>query len=195
MTRARWLILVALTSEPALAQGAAPPSMSQTTQESVTVNQLLAVMAERDRQYAQRFDAQEKALQVALTTLNQRFDTQEKSTIVALAAAKEAVQAALIAAKEAVQKAEFASEKRFDSVNEFRNSLKDQQTTLMSRTEADTRFKDLERRAGELTAQIAQKVSESRGASDLWGFIVGAVGILAAVGMLFMNYGAKRVRA
>ncbi len=62
---------------------------------------------ERDRQYSQRFDAQEKA-----------------------------VAAALAAAKEAVTKAEAAAEKRFDSVNEFRNTLKDQTATFLTRGEA-----------------------------------------------------------
>lgn len=138
-----------------------PPSISQSAQDAVTVNQLLAIIAERDRQYSQRFDAQ------------------EKSTIVALAAAKEAVQAALIAAKEAVQKAETASEKRFDSVNEFRNTLKDQQLTLMTRGEAETRFKDLDRRVTEITDILNRRASEMKGAGELWAIIMGIAGFVA----------------
>lgn len=145
----------------------APPSISQSVQEAVTINQLMAIIAERDRQYSQRFDAQ------------------EKSTTIALAAAKEAVQAALIAAKEAVQKAEVASEKRFDSVNEFRNTLKDQQTTFMVRGEAEARFKDMDRRISEITAVLSARASETRGAGELWGIIIGIIGgvaLLVAIG-------------
>lgn len=161
---------IALSIAPAFAQVASPPSISQSAQDGVTVNLLLAIIAERDRQYSQRFEAQ------------------EKSTTVALAAAKEAVQAALIAAKEAVQKAEAASEKRFDSVNEFRNTLKDQQLTLTPRAEVDARFKELDRRVTDLAAEMARRASESRGATELWGFIAGALGLLIGIGAFVLNY-------
>ncbi len=75
--------------------------------EAISVRELNLIVNERDRQYGQRFDAQEKA-----------------------------VAAALAAAKEAVVKAETAAEKRFDSVNEFRNTLKDQAGTFITRGEA-----------------------------------------------------------
>jgi hypothetical protein len=55
-----------------------------------------------------------------------------------------AIQAALQAAKEAVGKAEIASEKRFDSVNEFRQSLSDQTATFIPRTEYDVQYKSLD---------------------------------------------------
>lgn len=154
-----------------------PPSISQSAQDAVTVNQLLAIIAERDRQYSQRFDAQ------------------EKSTIVALAAAKEAVQAALIAAKEAVQKAEAASEKRFDSVNEFRNTLKDQQLTLMARAEAEAKFKDLDRRVTEIADTLNRRASETKGASELWAIIiavVGFVGLLIGIAVGVAGFIARR---
>jgi phosphopantetheinyl transferase (holo-ACP synthase) len=58
--------------------------------------------------------------------------------------ADKAVQAALQAAKEAVDKANTASERRFDSVNEFRAQLGDMVNTLISRVEADARFKAID---------------------------------------------------
>ena len=42
---------------------------------------------------------------------------------------------ALQAAEKAVTKAELAAEKRFESVNEFRNQLKDQTGTFITRNE------------------------------------------------------------
>ncbi len=73
-----------------------------------------AVLAEKDKGYSQRFDAQEKAVTAALT-----------------------------AAKEAVVKAEIAAEKRFDSVNEFRGQLSDQARTFMPRPECEKEFESL----------------------------------------------------
>ena len=95
---------------------------------------------ERDKQYLQRFEAQQKA-----------------------------VAAALEAAKEAVTKAENAAEKRFDSVNEFRNTLKDQQLTLMSRAEAEVRFKAIEEKVA---------LAFDRGRAAVWGYVMGGLGLI-----------------
>lgn len=108
--------------------------------DSVAIKEYLSqVIAERDRQYAQRFEAQQKAVDAALVA-------QDKATSAAFAAAKEAVAAALAAqeratnaaftaANSAVTKAETANEKRLDSVNEFRAQLKDQAGNFVTRTE------------------------------------------------------------
>lgn len=187
-------LALALLLAPSLAsaQTQSPPSISQTTSDSVTVNQLLAVIAERDRQYSQRFEAQEKALSFALINLNQRFEAQDKSTTIALTAADRAVQAALTAAKEAVQKAEAAAEKRFDSVNEFRNTLKDQQLLLMTRAEAEARLKDMDRRLSDITDVLNRRASESKGASDLWAIIFAGFGILMALVGVYVALNPRR---
>lgn len=105
------------------------------------------------------------------TANNQRFDAQEK-----------AVAAALAAAKEAVAKAEAAAEKRFDSVNEFRATLKDQQSTLIPRTEVDVRLKSMDAKIADNEARIVQIVSRAEGSAQLWQGITVALGIgLAAI--------------
>jgi hypothetical protein len=68
---------------------------------------VLALMDERDKRYEQRFLQQETA-----------------------------VTAALNSSKEAVAKAERATEKRFESVNEFRGALSDAQKNYITRSEA-----------------------------------------------------------
>jgi len=115
-----------------------PQTFSQA--DSVAIKEYLSqVIAERDRQYAQRFEAQQKAVDAALVA-------QDKATSAAFAAAKEAVAAALAAqeratnaaftaANSAVTKAEVANEKRLDSVNEFRAQLKDQAGNFVTRME------------------------------------------------------------
>ena len=79
------------------------------------IKALRTVMDERDVRYEQRFKAMDEKTSLALT-----------------------------ASEKAVAKAEIATEKRFDSVNEFRGQLKDQAATLVPRAEAESRFKGLE---------------------------------------------------
>src|SRR5678815_6113575 len=76
---------------------------------AAAVKTLEATLAERDIRYQQRFEAQEQAFRITVET------------------AEKAVMAALAAQERAVNKAEAASEKRFEGVNEFRNTLADQQ--------------------------------------------------------------------
>jgi hypothetical protein len=112
---------------------------------------------------------------------NQRFDAQEK-----------AVAAALAAAKEAVTKAEAAAEKRFDAVNEFRATLKDQQATLIPRVEVDVRLKSMEAKLADNEARIVQIVSRNEGSSQLWQAIAVAIGIGIAAMSLFMAFRSKQ---
>lgn len=95
------------------------------------------LMGANDRRYSERFDAQEKALADALL------------------AAKEAGAAAISTTKEAVTKAENANEKRFESVNEFRNTLKDQATHFLTRTESVAVTAPLERAVEALRVELA----------------------------------------
>ncbi len=103
-----------------------------------------AIMDERDRRYEQRFEAQERAVIVALDAVNKEFHEHlaqvRVETHAALKAAETAIAAALTASKEAVLKSEQATEKRFDSVNAFRGQLQDQASTFIPRAEAEQRI-------------------------------------------------------
>ena len=79
------------------------------------INALIALMDERDKRYQGIF-----------------------------AAMKDRTELALAASEKAIIKAETATEKRFESVNEFRGSMKDQAALLMSRAEAEAKFKAIE---------------------------------------------------
>ena len=70
------------------------------------IQAVMKIMDERDLRYQQRFDAQ---------TL--------------------AIKDALLAAEKAVTKAEVATERRFEGVNEFRQTLSDQAAKFITRTE------------------------------------------------------------
>ena len=114
---------------------------------------LEALIDANDQRYAQRFDAQEKA-----------------------------VAAALSAADRAVLKAEAAAEKRFEGVNEFRQTLADQQRTLMPRAEVEVLRATSEKDVGELKKRLDTLTAERAGVKGGWGYAVGLIG--AIIGLL-----------
>ena len=131
---------------------------------------ILLLVAERDRQYDQRFHAQEIAVAAAL------------------AAAKEAVAAALTAAKEAVDKAAAANDKHFDSVNEFRKTLTDQTASFPTRNEVDIKFKAMEDKISLLITRDNQLAGQTEGYSTLWNGIIAIVGVMIGGGMLALAF-------
>ena len=69
--------------------------------------------------------------------MDQRWIDQEKAMEKAFVAQEKAVSAAFEASTIAITKSELASEKRFESVNEFRATLSDQAAAFLPRAEAD----------------------------------------------------------
>lgn len=132
-----------------------------------------------DLRYQQRFDAQSDALSAA-------FASQQTAMSTALVTAEKAVLVAQASADRAVSKAELAADKRFESVNEFRQTLTDQQQTFMPRPEVVVMVRALEERVTTHTKQIDAMVSEHRGVTGGWGYAVGVVGLILALGSLVM---------
>ncbi len=81
---------------------------------------------------------------------------------------------ALSAAEKAVTKAEAANEKRFDSVNEFRQTLSDQNKTFASTERVDG-----------ITQRLDKIEGRSGGQSDSWRWIALAVGVIIAAATYF----------
>lgn len=71
----------------------------------------------------------------AIEALEKTGDERETRNKERLEAARETIDVAKAAADKAIVKAETATEKRFDSVNEFRAALADQTANFMPRTE------------------------------------------------------------
>lgn len=94
---------------------------------------------------------------------------------------QKAVQAALLAAKEAVIKAETATEKRFESVNEFRQQLGDQSNTFLPRPEYNAQHKALEDRVTDLTDRMNKTDGAKSGSDITVGKIYAAVGVVGAI--------------
>lgn len=127
---------------------------------------------------AEQPDADSVSLREHITVLLAEMD---RRFAAGLAAQDKAVQIAMVASEKAVVKAEVAAEKRFEAVNEFRGQLADQAATFMPRAEAEQRL-----------AALAEKVDDVKGSSKagalaLWGYLVGGVGVVAAVVALLLK--------
>lgn len=160
-----------------------------TVQDNVSVKEyILSIVDANDKRYAETFFRLEKTLELSSAD-------QKEAVSAAFKAQQEAVNAALAAAKEAVNKAETASEKRFESVNEFRSTLSDQQKNLMPRAEVETKFDYYNKSVESLNKEIAS-LRESRsstlgketGVKDFWGIIVGAIGICIGLAALLSKF-------
>jgi len=109
-----------------------------------------------------------------------------------LAAVVDAMEAMHLASDKALSKAEHASEKRFESVNEFRGQLSDQINRFLTKSEYEAHHIDLERR----TLAIERFVSENRGQlsrtdtmkRDIFSVIGTAIALVAAFGAVALVF-------
>jgi chromosome segregation ATPase len=103
------------------------------------------------------------------------------------AAQEKAVAAAMAASQAAIDKAESAAQRRFEGVNEFRNTLSDQQRTLIPRAEAEVRISAIEKQLDTLRDELTSVRARSLGVAAGWGWAVGVVGIVIAVASFLMS--------
>ena len=87
----------------------------------------------------------------------------------------------------AVSKAETAHEKRFDSINEFRAQLRDQQVTFMPRPEAEKSIQANAEKIDSLQARMDRNEGRGNGLNQGWAYLVGAVGLAATVIIIVMT--------
>ncbi len=178
------------------------PEQSHWTLETLR-EYLLTLIAANEVKYSERFEASQRAINAA-------FLAQQTAMQTALTAQKTAVDIALGAADRAVTKAEIAAEKRFESVNEFRSTLSDQQNTFMPRGETTALFKSMDEKISGIQSNCDNKLEairasfeknneslskeiaslrESRsetsgktsGANALWGYLVAIASIALAL--------------
>jgi hypothetical protein len=106
-----------------------------------------AGIEEKFETFSERFETVIARLDSLKDQITKQFDMQDQ-----------AVKAALVAADRAVSKAEIASEKRFDSVNEFRKTLDDYVRSLMPRMETETLFKNMGEKIETITSTLVEKI-------------------------------------
>lgn len=129
------------------------------------VKTLRLLIDERDRLYNERSEARTKALE----------DT-------------------LAATKEAADKAAGELTKRFDSVNEFRQTLSDQAQTFAAKDSVEIRFKALEENINKNATELSAIQSRSAGATQLWTIIAAAIALIAVVGGFVLNFSRRTAR-
>jgi hypothetical protein len=111
------------------------------------LDHMLAIVGEKDAHIRTLIDGNDKRYE-------ERFLASQKALELGLAGTKTEIGAALVSADRAVQKAEVATEKRFESVNEFRGTLDNQQRTLIPRSEVDVIKSSLEEKITQLTKTL-----------------------------------------
>lgn len=165
--------------------------------------QLATQFSEREKYFVALVTDKERALK-------ERFEYQDKRYSEVTTSAAEAVKTAFASSEKAIAKQEAAQADYNIRSNEFRGQLADQAKTLMPRNETaglfaavsekiDTNVKTFDQRMESFTKTRDDKVGdllqrieainsrlttiESRGAGGaaLWGYIVGAVGLICVV--------------
>ena len=96
-------------------------------------------------------------------------------------AAQGKVELALVNADKAVTKAETATEKRFESVNEFRATLADQASHLVSRAEYQTKIDSINERMVDFASRLDRRDGSGTGRKDMWGWAIGGTGLVLTI--------------
>lgn len=97
-------------------------------------------------------------LSIQEQTNRDRFTSAEKAVYAALAANEKQVSAAMSASKEAIGKAEHAAEARFNSLNELRSAMMDQQKNFADRDGTDRQFTGLADRMTEMKEGLTARL-------------------------------------
>jgi hypothetical protein len=102
--------------------------------------------------------------------IDMRFTAQDK-----------AVAAALASAERAVAKSDLATEKRFESVNEFRATLADSARLLMPRLEAEQVIRAISDKVEVLTTRLNARDDRGQGSSAIVAYIIAAVAVVTSI--------------
>jgi uncharacterized protein YaaR (DUF327 family) len=96
-------------------------------------------------------------------------------------AAEKAATLALGSSEKAIAKAEYASEKRFEGVNEFRGALADASRNNITRGEVDKQFEAMTDKIKDLGDRLNRSEGNKQGLLDGWKIMVAVLGLLAVI--------------
>ena len=106
--------------------------------------------------------------------LSSKIDGIEKNLTTRLNGVEKSVETALASADKAVSKSDQATERRFESVNEFRQTLQDQTSTFLPRAEYQAQRKAAEDATASNSERISRIESTAVGKSEG----IGTIGII-----------------
>ncbi|MEH1169259.1 hypothetical protein V6V47_28165 [Micromonospora sp. CPCC 205539] len=130
-----------------------------------------------ERWMEQRLNELERLTEAKLANVNTKIDAQAAQ-----------VGLALSAADRAVTKAEIATEKRFESVNEFRQTLSDQTKTFIARVEFEVVRDSHAGHVASLASRLDKLEGKGVGLNAGWLYLVGGLSAVAALVGLFMAF-------
>lgn len=91
------------------------------------------------------------------------------------------MQAALTATERAIIKADVANEKRFDSVNEFRQTLSDQATQFVTNAEFAVATTAMNQRLEDIKTRLDKQEGKGAGLNAGWLYLLGVVAALGTI--------------
>ena len=107
----------------------------------------------------------------------------------AIAKMDEKIEQRFCAVKEAVDKADKATEKRFEGVNEFRNTLGDQQRTFIPRREFEISIESLSRKIVDIEKHMDKIGNMKAGGNVVLAYIISAISFVVAIVSLILKFG------
>jgi hypothetical protein len=118
----------------------------------------------------QRINALERLTDAKLANLSTLIDAHAERVVLALAAADKAV-----------SKSETATEKRFESVNEFRQTLSDQTRSFISRVEFEVVRDSNAARIADLASRLDRTEGKAVGLNAGWVYLLGGLSVVATL--------------
>jgi hypothetical protein len=126
-------------------------------------------------------EAERWTLETLRTHLQSQVDALDRLTEARSRAQDEKVTLALASAQTAVTKAEVATERRFEGVNEFRQTLSDQAAQFVTRREFEQLREANADRIREMQTRLDKTEGRSGGLSNVLGYAIAAAAVVVAV--------------
>jgi len=131
--------------------------------------------------------------------LEQKIENVDRAARERATAQDKAVEVALIGTKEDIVKVAVSTEKRFESVNEFRSALADQGRLMMPRSESEAlhkatlarneaEYKALTGRIDNLMIRMNTYDAHGQGKTAGWGVVTAIIGVVVAVVTLIVVF-------
>jgi hypothetical protein len=146
---------------------------------------LVALIEERDRLYGVRLDTL-VADQITYRESHERFAATSLASIEKHIATEvqhlhDIIAQALASTELAISKKDVADEKRFEAVNEFRGQQADIIRGFLPRAEYTVEHQSMQRQIDELTKRLNLQAGRATGYSNLYGWVIGGLGLLATL--------------
>lgn len=133
-----------------------------------------------------RFEAVENKFRDQAKMMEQVNASAREAVAAANASAKAAVEAAMSASQKAIDKADASTDKKFESVNEFRAALSDAGRLTMPRSECEQMFKTLTEKIADVTARQQARDDRGEGQGQIWAIVIAAVGVMSSIIAIFI---------